>query len=115
MDEYSIFKDVLGATQASNPQWYAQLTSHLSENQGKALTEVITLANQRVAAKESKVIEQQGGELFRERDERDRKLILTPSQVISSLKLRSQERSTLAHRQPLPSANREMPAAGLKF
>ena len=62
MDEYSIFKDVLGAIQASNPQWYAQLTSHLSENQGKALTEVITLANQRVAAKESKVIEQQGGE-----------------------------------------------------
>merc|ERR550519_2388336 len=57
VDEYSIFKDVLGAIQASNPQWYAQLTSHLSENQGKALTEVITLANQRVAAKESKVIE----------------------------------------------------------
>ena len=61
VDEYSIFKDVLGAIQGSNPQWYAQLTSHLSENQGKALTEVITLANQRLAAKESKVIEQQGG------------------------------------------------------
>ena len=64
MDEYSIFKDVLGAIQGSNPQWYAQLTSHLSENQGKALTEVITLANQRLAAKESKVIEQQGGGEF---------------------------------------------------
>merc|ERR1719192_6935 len=64
VDEYSIFKDVLGAIQGSNPQWYAQLTSHLSENQGKALTEVITLANQRVAAKESKVIEQQGGYQF---------------------------------------------------
>ena len=72
MDEYSIFKDVLGAIQASNPQWYAQLTSHLSENQGKALTEVITLANQRVAAKESKVIEQQGGEHFREKETRER-------------------------------------------
>ena len=48
--------------QGSNPTWYAQLTSHLTEVQGKALTEVITLANQRVAAKESKQIEQQGGD-----------------------------------------------------
>jgi hypothetical protein len=30
---------------------------------GKALTEVITLANQRIAARESKKIEQQGGQL----------------------------------------------------
>ena len=62
IDEYNVFKEVLGAIQSTNPGWYSQLTSHLSENQGKALTEVITLANQRVAAKESKVIEQQGGE-----------------------------------------------------
>ena len=61
IDEYNVFKEVLGAIQSTNPGWYSQLTSHLSENQGKALTEVITLANQRVAAKESKVIEQQGG------------------------------------------------------
>lgn len=48
--------------QGSNPAWYGQLTGQLSENQGKALAEVITLANQRMAAKESKAIEQQGGE-----------------------------------------------------
>ena len=66
IDEYNVFKEVLGAIQSTNPGWYSQLTSHLSENQGKALTEVITLANQRVAAKESKVIEQQGGGWGRE-------------------------------------------------
>jgi len=64
VDEYNIFKDVLGAIQGSNPAWYSQLTGHLTEVQGKALTEVITLANQRVAAKESKQIEQQGGYQF---------------------------------------------------
>merc|ERR1711915_608705 len=64
LDEYNIFKDVLGAIQGSNPAWYSQLTGHLTEVQGKALTEVITLANQRVAAKESKQIEQQGGYQF---------------------------------------------------
>ena len=62
IDEYKIFREVLGGLQSSNPAWYQQLTGHLSENQGKALTEVITLANQRQAAKESKAIEQQGGQ-----------------------------------------------------
>jgi len=62
VDEYNLFKDVLTAIQGSNPAWYGQLTGQLSENQGKALAEVITLANQRMAAKESKAIEQQGGE-----------------------------------------------------
>merc|ERR1711862_871663 len=52
VDEYNIFKDVLGAIQNSNPAWYGQLTGHLTEVQGKALGDVITLANQRVAAKE---------------------------------------------------------------
>merc|ERR1712123_271722 len=64
VDEYNIFKDVLAAIQGSNAAWYGQLTSHLTEVQGKALAEVITLANQRVAAKESKQIEQQGGYQF---------------------------------------------------
>merc|ERR1712025_1567262 len=64
IDEYNIFREDLGGLQTSNPAWYQQLTGHLSENQGKALTEVITLANQRQAAKESKAIEQQGGYQF---------------------------------------------------
>merc|ERR1712013_240268 len=64
VDEYNIFKDVLGAIQGSNPAWYSQLTGHLTEVQGKALGDVITLANQRVAAKESKQIEQAGGYRF---------------------------------------------------
>ena len=49
--------------QTSNAAWYGQLTAHLSEVQGKALNEVVTFADQRVAAKESKKIEQAGGEL----------------------------------------------------
>jgi len=64
VDEYNIFKDVLGAIQGSNTAWYNQLTGHLSEIQGKALGDVIVLANQRVAAKESKKIEEQGGYQF---------------------------------------------------
>ena len=49
--------------QTSNAAWYGQLTAHLSEVQGKALNDVVTFADQRVAAKESKKIEQAGGEL----------------------------------------------------
>merc|ERR1712240_929892 len=64
VDEYNIFKDVLGSIQSSNPAWYGQLTGHLTEVQGKALGDVITLASQRVAAKESKQIEQAGGYQF---------------------------------------------------
>lgn len=64
VDEYNVFKDVLGAIQGSNTGWYTQLTGHLSETQGKALGEVILLANQRVAASESKKIELQGGYQF---------------------------------------------------
>jgi len=64
VDEYNIFREVLGGLQTSNPAWYQQLTGHLSENQGKALNEVITLANQRQAAQQSKAIEQQGGYQF---------------------------------------------------
>ena len=36
----------------------------LSSYSGKALTEVITLSNQRLAERESRKIQQQGGELF---------------------------------------------------
>lgn len=64
VDEYNIFKQVLGGLQTSNPAWYSQLTGHLSEVQNKALAEVVTLADQRAAAKESKKIEQAGGYQF---------------------------------------------------
>ena len=95
-----------GRFQGSNPAWYSQLTGHLTEVQGKALTEVITLANQRVAAKESKQIEQQGGayKCF------EVEVRICPIfQVISSLKLLFPELLTLAHRQPLHSENSFMP------
>ena len=61
IDEYKIFCEVMAAIQNTNPAWYTQLTSHLSENQGKVLNEVMTLSAQRLAAKKSKAIEQQGG------------------------------------------------------
>jgi len=64
IDEYMIFKEILGGLQSSNPGWYGQLTSHLSEVQGKALTEIITLSNQRAAERESRKIQQQGGYQF---------------------------------------------------
>jgi len=64
IDEYQIFKEVMGAIEQSNPQWYQALTSGLTEIQGKALTEVITLSNQRLAERESKKIQQQGGYQF---------------------------------------------------
>merc|ERR1711971_800400 len=64
VDEYNIFKQVLGGLQGSNPAWYGQLTGHLTEVQNKALAEVVTFADQRCAAKESKKIEQAGGYQF---------------------------------------------------
>merc|ERR1719418_315182 len=44
IDEYKIFCEVMAAIQSTNPAWYTQLTSHLSENQGKVLNEVMTLS-----------------------------------------------------------------------
>ena len=67
IDEYKVFCEVLAAVQNTNPAWYSQLTGHLSENQGKALNEVMTLSTQRMAAKESKAIEQQGGKMSEKR------------------------------------------------
>merc|ERR1711928_90618 len=56
VDEYNIFKQVLGGLRGSNPAWYGQPTGHLTEVQQKALGEVVTFADQRCAAKESKKI-----------------------------------------------------------
>jgi len=64
IDEYMIFRDILSGMQGTNPQWYQAVTGHLSEVQGKALQEVITLSNQRQADRESKKIQQQGGYQF---------------------------------------------------
>lgn len=64
IDEYNLFKDVLEAIQGTNGAWYSQLTSTLTETQGTALGEVIVLASQRKAAKQSKAIENAGGYQF---------------------------------------------------
>ena len=61
VDEYQVFKDLLTNLQTADPSWYQQLTGHLTEVQKKSLNEVVTLANQRLAAKQSKKIEQAGG------------------------------------------------------
>merc|ERR1719290_675018 len=64
VDEYQVFKDLLTNLQTADPSWYQQLTGHLTEVQKKSLNEVVTLANQRLAAKQSKKIEQAGGYQF---------------------------------------------------
>merc|ERR1712127_770956 len=61
---YNIFEEMLAGLQTANPAWYTQLTGHLSEVQGKARAEVVTFADQRKAATESKKIELQGGYQF---------------------------------------------------
>ncbi|CAH0383093.1 unnamed protein product [Bemisia tabaci] len=64
IDEYVTFKEVLLGLQQNDPGWYGALTSHLSTEQQKALQEIMTLADQRKAAAESKRIEQSGGYSF---------------------------------------------------
>jgi hypothetical protein len=44
------------------PEWYNALTANLTEQQKKNLLDICVLADQRKAAKESKRIEQSGGE-----------------------------------------------------
>lgn len=63
-DEYLAFKHVMTNIQTRDPEWYAALTSNLNEQQLKTLNEVVVLAGQRAAARESKRIEQQGGYMF---------------------------------------------------
>lgn len=52
---------VLEEVKGTNPAWYALLTSSLSVDQQKALSDVMVLADQRRAAAESKRIEEAGG------------------------------------------------------
>lgn len=51
----------ISAIQSQDVEWYTALTSNLTEAQVKSLGEICVLADQRLAARESKKIEQQGG------------------------------------------------------
>uniref|UniRef100_A0A6Q2XVS5 Importin N-terminal domain-containing protein n=1 Tax=Esox lucius TaxID=8010 RepID=A0A6Q2XVS5_ESOLU len=64
VDEYQIFKAILQNIQARDPAWYQALTQSLDEEQGKHLHDIGTLADQRRAAHESKMIEKHGGYKF---------------------------------------------------
>ncbi|XP_041929770.1 importin-7 isoform X2 [Alosa pseudoharengus] len=64
VDEYQIFKAILQNLQTRDPAWYQALTQTLDEEQTKTLQDVITLADQRRAAHESRMIEKHGGYKF---------------------------------------------------
>nr|XP_061796203.1 importin-7-like [Nerophis lumbriciformis] len=64
VDEYQIFKAILQSIQTRDPAWYQTLTQVLNEDQGKQLIDIGTLADQRRAAHESRMIEKHGGYRF---------------------------------------------------
>uniref|UniRef100_A0A8C6VFD0 Importin 7 n=1 Tax=Naja naja TaxID=35670 RepID=A0A8C6VFD0_NAJNA len=64
VDEYQIFKAIFQTLQNRNPVWYQALTRGLNEDQRKQLQDIATLADQRRAAHESKMIEKHGGYKF---------------------------------------------------
>uniref|UniRef100_A0A673MKE7 Importin N-terminal domain-containing protein n=1 Tax=Sinocyclocheilus rhinocerous TaxID=307959 RepID=A0A673MKE7_9TELE len=64
VDEYQIFKAIIQNVQARDPAWYQALTQCLDEEQRKQLQDIATLADQRQAAHESKMIEKHGGYKF---------------------------------------------------
>uniref|UniRef100_A0A4W3IXC5 Importin 7 n=1 Tax=Callorhinchus milii TaxID=7868 RepID=A0A4W3IXC5_CALMI len=64
IDEYQIFKTVLQTTQNRDPTWYQALTCNLTDEHRKQLQDIGTLADQRRAALESKMIEKHGGYKF---------------------------------------------------
>uniref|UniRef100_A0A672RSS6 Importin N-terminal domain-containing protein n=1 Tax=Sinocyclocheilus grahami TaxID=75366 RepID=A0A672RSS6_SINGR len=66
VDEYQIFKTALFPldVQGRDPAWYQLLTQCLDEEQRKQLQDIATLADQRRAAHESKMIEKHGGYKF---------------------------------------------------
>uniref|UniRef100_A0A8C1NNC9 Importin 7 n=1 Tax=Cyprinus carpio TaxID=7962 RepID=A0A8C1NNC9_CYPCA len=64
VDEYQIFKAIIQNVQARDPAWYQALTQCLDEEQRKQLQDIATLADQRRAAHESKMIEKHGGYKF---------------------------------------------------
>uniref|UniRef100_A0A9J8C562 Importin 7 n=1 Tax=Cyprinus carpio carpio TaxID=630221 RepID=A0A9J8C562_CYPCA len=64
VDEYMIFKVIIQNVQARDPAWYQALIQCLDEEQRKQLQDIATLADQRRAAHESKMIEKHGGYKF---------------------------------------------------
>lgn len=62
VDEYIVFKEVMTQLEANQTEWYHVLMMGLTEAQNGSLMEICVLADQRRAAKESKKIEQQGGQ-----------------------------------------------------
>lgn len=64
VDEYQIFQQVMQGLEGQNSEWYHKLLSNLSDQDRKSLKEIFTLAQQRLAARESKNIEQAGGNLL---------------------------------------------------
>ena len=64
IDEYEVFKSIMGAmeSQGNANEWFRALLASLSEDHAKKIKEIITLCDQRKAAKESKSIEQAGGQ-----------------------------------------------------
>ena len=63
VDEYETFKSVIEGLRQGQGDWYAKLTSSLTEENGKSIEAVFTLGAQRKAAKESKNIEEAGGKM----------------------------------------------------
>lgn len=64
IDEYVIFKTVLNNLQANHPELSAVVMSRVDTKQRKELEEVFTLADQRLAAKQSRDLEKKGGYQF---------------------------------------------------
>ncbi len=64
VDEYHAFKATLEALQANHQEWYSAITADLSQDQAKHIQEILTLYQQRKAARESKSIEKAGGYNF---------------------------------------------------
>ena len=50
--------------ESQSAEWYGKLVANLSDQEKKSLQDVFTLGNQRLAAKQSKSIEQAGGYQF---------------------------------------------------
>merc|ERR1719510_1206105 len=63
-DEYQIFRTVVQTLETNNPQWYARLTSGLTQENVKSIQEIFKLSEQRQESKRSKNIEKAGGYQF---------------------------------------------------
>ncbi|CAI8026803.1 Importin-7 [Geodia barretti] len=64
VDEFLLFKNTLHTLSQQDPEWYSLLTSRLSPEQTVQVQEFLAIADKRVAARQSRAIEQQGGYQF---------------------------------------------------